>query len=98
MGTTRQRPRRPRYAEHGTTLSKILIFPFAVSAISEAAESASIHLAFSALSSYIVKMGQNSSPLEPTEEELLTEVQALLGGAQIPEEAETALKNAVGEL
>lgn len=43
-------------------------------------------------------MGQNSSPLEPTEEELLTEVQALLGGAQIPEEAETALKNAVGEL
>jgi len=55
-------------------------------------------LAFSALSSCIVKKGQNSGPLAPTEEELLAEVQALLGGAQIPEEMETALMNAVGEL
>jgi len=55
-------------------------------------------LAFSALSSYIVKNGQNSGPLAPTEEELLAEVQGLLGGAQIPEELEIGLKNAVGEL
>jgi len=45
-----------------------------------------------------VKNGQNSGPLAPTEEELLEEVQALLRGAQIPEEAEHALENAVGEL
>jgi hypothetical protein len=45
-----------------------------------------------------VKKGQNSSPLAPTEEELLLEVQALLGGAQIPEEVETVLKDAIGEL
>jgi len=45
-----------------------------------------------------VKNGQNSDPLAPTEEELLAEVQALLGGAQIPEETEHALKIAVGEL
>jgi len=45
-----------------------------------------------------VKNGQNSAPLAPTEEELLAEVQALLGGAQIPEEVESVLKNAVGEL
>lgn len=71
-----------------------------VSAITEAPEFASIHLAFSAFSSYIVKRGQSSGPLAPTEEELLAEVQALLEGAQIleSEETETALKNAVGEL
>jgi hypothetical protein len=50
------------------------------------------------LSSYIVKKGQSSGPLAPTEEELLAEVQVLLGGAQITEDAETALKNAVGEM
>jgi len=69
-----------------------------VSAITEAPEFASIHLAFSALSSYIVKKGQSSGPLAPTEEELLAEVQALLGGAQVLESVEAALKNAVGEL
>jgi hypothetical protein len=45
-----------------------------------------------------VKKGQSSDPLAPTEEELLTEVQGLLGDAQILEPGETALKNAVGEL
>jgi len=69
-----------------------------VSSISEASDPASIHLAFSALSLYIVKHGQNSGPLAPTEEELFSEVQVLLGHAQISEESETALKNAVGEL
>ena len=73
-------------------------FLFEVSAITEVPESASIHLAFSALSSYIVKKGQCSDPLAPTEGELLAEVQALLGGTQILESVETALKNAVGEL
>ncbi|KAF9644273.1 hypothetical protein BDM02DRAFT_3190778 [Thelephora ganbajun] len=68
-----------------------------VSALSEDPEFASIHLAFSALSSYIVKNGQNSGPLAPTEEELLAEVKTLLGGVQISGVAET-LKNAVGEL
>lgn len=73
--------------------------PFlAVSAVTEAPESASIHLAFSALSSYIVKKGQNSGPLAPAEEELLAEAQALLGNAQVSELVETALRSAVGEL
>lgn len=57
-----------------------------------------IHLGFSALSSYIVKKGQNSDPLAPTEDELLTEALALIGGTPITEEAETALKNVIGEL
>ena len=73
-------------------------FLFVVSSISESPDSAATHLAFSALSSYVVKKGQNSGPLAPTEEELLAEVQTLLGGAQIPEELETTLTNAVGEL
>ena len=73
--------------------------PFlAASAITEAPESASIHLAFTALSSYIVKRGQNPGPLAPTEEELLAEVQALLRSAPVLEPVETALKNAIGEL
>ena len=45
-----------------------------------------------------MKNGQSSGPLAPTEEELLAEVQALLGGTQILESLETPLKNAVGEL
>ena len=45
-----------------------------------------------------MKNGQNSGPLAPTEEELLAEAQALLEGAQIPEEAEIALNNVIGEL
>jgi len=69
-----------------------------VSSISEAPDSAAVHLAFSAFSSYVVKKGQSSGPLAPTEEELLAEVHALLGGVQIPEEFETTLTNAVGEL
>jgi len=50
------------------------------------------------LSSYVAKKGQSSGPLTPTQEELLAEVQALLGGAQISEEVETTLTNIVGEL
>ena len=73
-------------------------FLFVVSSISEAPDFAAVHLAFSAFSSYVVKKGQSSGPLAPTQEELLAEVQALLGGAQISEDIETTLTNIVGEL